>query len=55
LAVYIGARAVESGRLRTLLLTGVVTGLAFNTKMLAALLLVPGIALASGARPTTAP
>ena len=35
-AVYVGARAVESGRLRTLLLTAVLVGLAFNTKMLAA-------------------
>ena len=46
LAAYVGARAVESGRLRTLLLTAVLVGLAFNTKMLAATIVVPGLALA---------
>ena len=46
LAAYSGARAVESGRLRTLLLTSVLVGLAFNTKMLAAAIVVPGLALA---------
>lgn len=46
LAVYVGARAIESGRLRTLLLSAVVVGLAFNTKMLAAGVVVPGLALA---------
>ncbi len=46
LAVYAGARAVESGRLRTLLLTAVLVGLAFNTKMLAAMIVLPGLALA---------
>jgi len=46
LAAYVGARAVESGRLRTLLLTAVIVGLAFNTKMLAAMIVLPGIALA---------
>src|SRR5207302_5715678 len=44
-AAYVGARAVASGRLRTLLLTAVVVGLAFNTKMLAAAIVVPGLAL----------
>jgi 4-amino-4-deoxy-L-arabinose transferase-like glycosyltransferase len=37
--------AIESGRTRTLLLSAAVIGLAFNTKSLAALLCVPGIAL----------
>jgi 4-amino-4-deoxy-L-arabinose transferase-like glycosyltransferase len=44
-AAYVGARAIESGRLRTLLLTAVLVGLAFNTKMLAAMVVVPGLAL----------
>jgi len=39
-------RAVESGRWRTLLASAALIGLAFNTKTLAAYLLVPGIALA---------
>jgi 4-amino-4-deoxy-L-arabinose transferase-like glycosyltransferase len=37
--------AIESGRTRTLLLSAVMIGLAFNTKSLAALLCVPGMAL----------
>jgi 4-amino-4-deoxy-L-arabinose transferase-like glycosyltransferase len=37
--------AIDSGRLRTLLWCGVLAGLAFNTKSLAALLCVPGIGL----------
>jgi 4-amino-4-deoxy-L-arabinose transferase-like glycosyltransferase len=45
-AAYVGARAVESGRLVTLLGTAVLVGLAFNTKMLAAAIVVPGIGLA---------
>jgi 4-amino-4-deoxy-L-arabinose transferase-like glycosyltransferase len=45
-AAYVGLRAIESGRLRTLLATAVLVGLAFNTKMLEAGLVVPGIALA---------
>jgi 4-amino-4-deoxy-L-arabinose transferase-like glycosyltransferase len=45
-AAYVGVRAVESGRLRTLLLSAVLVGLAFNTKMLAAMVVVPGLALA---------
>jgi 4-amino-4-deoxy-L-arabinose transferase-like glycosyltransferase len=44
-AAYVGARAIESGRLRTLLLTALLVGLAFNTKMLAAMIFVPGLAL----------
>jgi len=35
--------AIDSGRLRTLVWCGVAVGLAFNTKSLAALLVVPGI------------
>ena len=46
LAVYVGARAVASGRLRTLLLSAAIVGLAFNTKMLVAAIVVPGLALA---------
>jgi 4-amino-4-deoxy-L-arabinose transferase-like glycosyltransferase len=45
-SAYVGVRAVESGRLRTLLGAAVLVGLAFNTKMLAAAIVVPGIALA---------
>src|SRR5262249_51987354 len=45
-AVYVGARAVESGRLSTLLLTSVLVGLAFNTKMLPAAVVVPATGLA---------
>jgi len=39
-------RACEDGRWRTLIYSGVAVGLAFNTKTLAAYLVVPGIALA---------
>ncbi len=39
-------RALESGRTRHLLLCGLFIGLAFNVKMLAAYLVVPGLALA---------
>ncbi len=46
LACAAAIRACESGRWRTLLLSGVLIGLAFNTKTLAAYLAVPGIALA---------
>src|SRR5271154_679319 len=46
LACAAGLRAIDNGRLRTLLLCGVLVGLAFNTKTLAAYLVVPGIALA---------
>jgi 4-amino-4-deoxy-L-arabinose transferase-like glycosyltransferase len=38
-----GLAAIESGRLRTLIWCGVLAGLAFNTKSLAALLCMPGI------------
>jgi 4-amino-4-deoxy-L-arabinose transferase-like glycosyltransferase len=46
LACAAGLRAIESGRWRTLLLSGLLVGLAFNTKTLAAYLVVPGIAFA---------
>jgi 4-amino-4-deoxy-L-arabinose transferase-like glycosyltransferase len=46
LACGAAIRAAETGRLRTLLWCGVLVGLAFNTKTLAAYLVVPGIALA---------
>ncbi|MCL2770145.1 MAG: glycosyltransferase family 39 protein, partial [Solirubrobacterales bacterium] len=39
-------RAIRTGRLAPLLLCGLLVGLAFNTKTLAAFLVVPGIALA---------
>ena len=41
-------RALESGRLRHMLLCGALVGLAFNTKMLEAYLVVPGLAVAFG-------
>jgi 4-amino-4-deoxy-L-arabinose transferase-like glycosyltransferase len=47
LACDAGARAAETGRWRTLIWSGVLVGLAFNTKTLAAYLIVPGIALAA--------
>jgi 4-amino-4-deoxy-L-arabinose transferase-like glycosyltransferase len=46
LACGAGLRASETGRWRTLIWCGVLVGLAFNTKTLAAVLVVPGIALA---------
>jgi 4-amino-4-deoxy-L-arabinose transferase-like glycosyltransferase len=46
LACAAGLRAAETGRWRTLLCSAVLVGLAFNTKTLAALLVVPGIAVA---------
>jgi 4-amino-4-deoxy-L-arabinose transferase-like glycosyltransferase len=46
LACSLGLRATESGRWRTLLSSAAIVGLAFNTKTLAAYLVVPGIALA---------
>jgi 4-amino-4-deoxy-L-arabinose transferase-like glycosyltransferase len=46
LACSVGVRATETGRLRSLVLCGVIVGLAFNTKTLAAYLVVPGIAVA---------
>lgn len=45
LACAAGLRAIESGRLRTLLGCAVLVGLAFNTKTLAAYLVVPSLAL----------
>jgi 4-amino-4-deoxy-L-arabinose transferase-like glycosyltransferase len=45
-AAYCGMRAVQGGRFRWLLATAVVVGLAFNTKMLVALLVLPGLGLA---------
>ncbi len=46
LACDAAVRATETGRWRTLIYSGVLVGLAFNTKTLAAYLIVPGIALA---------
>src|SRR5438876_414597 len=46
LACAAGLWAAESGRWRALLCSAVLVGLAFNTKTLAAYLVVPGIALA---------
>jgi len=46
LACSVGLRASETGRLRTLIGSAVLVGLAFNTKTLAAYLVVPSIALA---------
>jgi 4-amino-4-deoxy-L-arabinose transferase-like glycosyltransferase len=46
LACGAALRGVETGRWRSLLACGVLIGLAFNVKTLAALLVVPGIALA---------
>ncbi|HZL55317.1 MAG TPA: glycosyltransferase family 39 protein [Solirubrobacteraceae bacterium] len=46
LACGAGLRACETGRWRTLVWCGVLVGLAFNTKTLAAYLVVPSIALA---------
>ncbi|HMH46158.1 MAG TPA: glycosyltransferase family 39 protein [Solirubrobacteraceae bacterium] len=45
LACDAGLRAIETGRWRTLVWSAVLVGLAFNTKTLAAYLVVPGIAL----------
>ncbi len=42
-AAGLGLAAIDSGRLRTLVWCGVAVGLAFNTKSLAAALVVPGI------------
>ena len=46
MACWAGLRATETGRWRELILCGVLVGLAFNTKTLAAYLIVPPIALA---------
>lgn len=45
LACGVGLRAIDSGRLLTLLGSAALVGLAFNTKTLAAYLVVPGLAL----------
>jgi 4-amino-4-deoxy-L-arabinose transferase-like glycosyltransferase len=45
LACGVALRAIESGRLRTLLGAAVLVALAFNTKALAAYLVIPGIAV----------
>jgi 4-amino-4-deoxy-L-arabinose transferase-like glycosyltransferase len=45
-AVWCAARAFESGRTRWLVLSGICVGLGFETKMLIALVVVPGIAVA---------
>jgi 4-amino-4-deoxy-L-arabinose transferase-like glycosyltransferase len=45
-AAYCGLRAVQNGRFRWLLATAVVVGLAFNTKMLVAFVVLPGLGLA---------
>jgi 4-amino-4-deoxy-L-arabinose transferase-like glycosyltransferase len=46
LACGVGLRAIDSGRTRTLLGCAALVGLAFNTKSLAAYVIVPGIATA---------
>lgn len=45
LSCWVAIRAIESGRLRSIVLCGIFVGLAFETKTLAAYLVVPGIAL----------
>jgi 4-amino-4-deoxy-L-arabinose transferase-like glycosyltransferase len=45
-ALWCAARALQDGRTRWLVLAGVCVGLGFETKMLVALVVVPGIALA---------
>ena len=45
MAAYTTVRAVESGRIRWVVLTSVLLGFAFNTKMLQAFLVLPAIAL----------
>jgi 4-amino-4-deoxy-L-arabinose transferase-like glycosyltransferase len=45
ISCWLSLRAIDSGRLRTLLTSAVFVALAFNTKALAAYLVVPGIAL----------
>ena len=46
LACLTGLRAIETGRWRWLVATAVLVGLAFNTKTLAAYLVLPGLAVA---------
>ena len=45
-AIWFAVRAFEDGRTRWLVLSGIAVGLGFETKMLVALVVVPGIALA---------
>src|SRR5262245_47151073 len=45
-ALWCGVRALEDGHMRWLVLAGVCVGLGFETKMLVALVVVPGIAVA---------
>jgi 4-amino-4-deoxy-L-arabinose transferase-like glycosyltransferase len=45
-AIWFGARALETGRTKWLVLSGVAVGLGFETKMGVALMVVPGIAAA---------
>ncbi|MFI5003802.1 MAG: glycosyltransferase family 39 protein [Solirubrobacterales bacterium] len=45
-AAWATVRAIETGRTRQLLLAGVLVGLAFNTKMLQAYLVLPALAIA---------
>jgi 4-amino-4-deoxy-L-arabinose transferase-like glycosyltransferase len=45
ISCWIAIKAIESGRLRTIVLCGIFVGLAFETKTLAAYLVVPGIAV----------
>ena len=45
-ALWFTVRGLEDGRTRWLVLAGVCVGLGFETKMLVALVVVPGIALA---------
>lgn len=46
ISCLVALRAIESGRLRTIVACGILVGLAFNVKTLAAFLVVPGIAIA---------
>lgn len=45
ISCWIAVKAIDSGRLRSIVLCGIFVGLAFETKTLAAYLVVPGIAL----------
>jgi 4-amino-4-deoxy-L-arabinose transferase-like glycosyltransferase len=45
-ALWCALRAIDTGRTRWLVLAGVCVGLGFETKMLVAMMIVPGIALA---------
>jgi 4-amino-4-deoxy-L-arabinose transferase-like glycosyltransferase len=54
-SAYATVRALEHGRLRWLALAGTMLGFAFLTKMLQAVLVVPGIALAYGVAAPIAP